>query len=151
MTARDDADWSLLAPLIGAPGDLATVDARRARRSEVHDLLATWAAQRPAAEAAAALQAAGVPAAKVQDASHLTGEDPQLRHRGTFVDVPSDVFGVQHLERFPAALHELGGAAITLEYRASPYFGEHTFSAYSALLGMDDVEIAEHMGDGLFT
>ena len=44
----------------------------------------------------------------------------------------------------------LGGEELTLEYRASPYFGEHTFEVYAGLLGMDEVEIAERMGDGLF-
>ena len=96
------------------------------------------------------MQAAGVPASKVQDASHLTGEDPQLRHRGSFVDLPSDVFGTQHIEGFPAHLHDASGEPIELVYRASPYYGEHTFEVYRELLGMDEVDVAEGMGDGLF-
>lgn len=151
VTARDDADWSGLAAVIGAPAGLETVDARRSRRAEVRSLLADWAAGRDAAGAAEALQAAGVPAAKVQDASHLTGDDPQLRHRGSFADLPSSLFGTQHVECFPAHLSDADGTSIGLDYRATPYFGEHSFEIYGELLGMDETEIAEAIGDGLFS
>ena len=151
VTAGDDADWSSLAAVIAAPAGLESVDDRRARRAEVHDLLAAWAIRRPAADAADVLQAAGVPAAKVQDAAHLTGEDPQLRHRGAFLELPSELFGIQHVERFPAHLTDASGAPIELTYRATPYYGEHTFALYGELLGMDEIEVAEHIGDGLFT
>ena len=40
---------------------------------------------------------------------------------------------------------------IELAYRATPYYGEHNFELYGELLGMDEIEVAEHMGDGLFT
>ncbi|MFT3855078.1 MAG: CoA transferase [Ilumatobacteraceae bacterium] len=151
VTARDDGDWARLSPILGAPDGLDTIDSRRERRSEVRSLLASWAIGRSAAEAAEELQAAGVPASKVQDASHLTGEDPQLAHRGSFLDLPSEMFGVQHIECFPARLHDASGAPIELEYRATPYYGEHTFDVYREVLGLDEVEIAERMGDGLFT
>jgi crotonobetainyl-CoA:carnitine CoA-transferase CaiB-like acyl-CoA transferase len=151
VTARDDVDWSRLAPLLAAPDGLDPVVARRARRAEVRGLLSSWAAGRSADEAAATLQAVGVPASKVQDASHLTLEDPQLAHRGSFVDLPSEMFGAQHIEAFPAHLRDASGAPIELDYRATPYYGEHTFDVYRELLGMNELEIVEGMGDGLFT
>ena len=61
------------------------------------------------------------------------------------------MFGIQHIEAFPARLHDADGRPIGIDYRATPYYGEHTFDIYSELLGMDEVEIAEGMGDGLFT
>ena len=57
VTARHDDDWRRLAPLIAAPSGLDTLDARRRRRDEVHDLLTTWAARQPAAAAVDLLQA----------------------------------------------------------------------------------------------
>ena len=47
-------------------------------------------------------------------------------------------------------LHDAYGSELMLDYRPSPYMGEHNFEVYARLLGFDDVEIAERMGDGLF-
>jgi crotonobetainyl-CoA:carnitine CoA-transferase CaiB-like acyl-CoA transferase len=151
VTARENADWARLSPILGATEGMATAEQRREQRVAVRALLSTWAATRTADDAAECLQAAGVPASKVQDASHLTGEDPQLAHRGSFLDLPSEMFGTQHIEGFPARLHDTSGAPIELEYRATPYYGEHTFDVYREVLGLDEIEIAERMGDGLFT
>jgi crotonobetainyl-CoA:carnitine CoA-transferase CaiB-like acyl-CoA transferase len=151
VTARDDDDWCRLAPLLGAPAGLDTIDARRARRDEIHELLAGWSARRSAAESADLLQAARIPASVVQNASHLTGDDPQLRHRDWHVTMESGIWGTQHTDRFPAVLRDVDGSEVTLTYRASPYLGEHNFDVYGRLLDLDAGEIAERMGDGLFT
>lgn len=150
VTARDDDDWRRLSGLLGAPADLATLEARRARRGEVTGLLASWASSFDAADAAEALQVAGVPASVVQDAEDLTQRDPQLRHRDWVVTLDSEVFGVQHVDRFPARVYDRDGAELQLEYRASPYIGQHNFEVYDRLLGLDAGEVAERMGDGLF-
>lgn len=151
VTARDDDDWRRLAAVIGAGHELATLDVRRQRRHEVRQLLESWFGGHTADEGAAALQDAGVPASAVQDAEDLTGCDPQLRHRRWTIEMASPVFGNQHADRFPAVLHDADGTEMTLDYRPSPYMGEHNFDVYARLLGLDDVEIAERMGDGLFS
>jgi crotonobetainyl-CoA:carnitine CoA-transferase CaiB-like acyl-CoA transferase len=150
-TARDDGDWRRLADELGADDTLDTLPARRLRRVEVHDMLAGWAAGRSAAAAVERLQAAGIPAAVVQNAADLTGEDPQLRHRDWVVEMASAVFGVQHTDRFPATLTDSNGEELAIGYRPSPYLGEHNFDVYATLLGLDEGEIAERIGDGLFT
>ena len=43
------------------------------------------------------------------------------------------------------------GAELAPTYRASPYLGEHNFDLYPQLLGLDEGEVSERMGDGLFT
>ncbi len=151
VTARHDDDWRRLALLAEAPSGLDTLDARRRRRDEVHELLVRWATRHPAAAAVDMLQGAGVPAALVQNAAHLTGSDPQLRHRDWVVSVESGIWGTQHMDRFPAELRDANGDQLALTYRASPYLGEHNFEVYAELLGLDEGEIAERMGDGLFT
>ncbi len=104
----------------------------------------------PSAVAAAeALQAAGIAASHVQNARHLTGTDPQLQARAAFVELPSDLFGTQHTERFPAVLHDDDGD-VELRYRPSPAFGEHNFELYERLLGWEADRIAQAMADGLF-
>lgn len=151
VTARDDDDWRRLAVLLDAPDQLATLTARRARRDDVIELLAGWAGTRDAAVAEEELQTAGVPASVVQDAHDLTQRDPQLRHRDWVVTLDSDLFGVQHVDRFPARLHDVEGSELHLEYRASPYIGAHNFEVYADLLGLDAGEVADRMGDGLFS
>ncbi len=151
VTARDDDEWRRLARELGADGSLDTLEARRRRRGEVRDLLAVWAGDRSAAAAAEVLQAATVAAALAQNAADLTGADPQLRHRDWLIEMASPVFGVQRTDRFPATLTDSGGTELTIGYRPSPYLGEHNFDVYGALLGLDDGEIAERIGDGLFT
>jgi crotonobetainyl-CoA:carnitine CoA-transferase CaiB-like acyl-CoA transferase len=93
------------------------------------------------------LQQAGVAAGKVQDAASLTA-DPQLQARSffrQFVDHPH--FGTRPHDRFPAIW-----SSTTLEpYRRSPYFGEHMFEIYGELAGLSDEQIAEGIGDRLFT
>ena len=151
VTARDDDDWSRLAPVLGAPVEWASADTRRRHRSEVRRLLEQWAATRTAAEAEAELQGHRVPASMVQDAATLTGDDPQLRHRDWELTVESPIWGTQRTDRFPALLHDADGSPIELTYAHSPYLGEHTFEVYEQLLGLDTAEIAERMGDGLFS
>ena len=151
MTARDDDDWRRLAPIVDAPAGLETVESRRRRRDEVRDLLATWASGRPAPAAAEILQAAGVPASAVQNAVHLTEQDPQLRHRDWLVHMDSGICGTQHTDRFPAILRDADGSELAPTYRPSPYLGEHNFDVYPQLLGLDEGEVSERMGDGLFT
>jgi crotonobetainyl-CoA:carnitine CoA-transferase CaiB-like acyl-CoA transferase len=151
ITARDDAEWNRLSPLLGAPEGYDAIDVRRQRRDEIHDLLAGWAEKRRAGDAADVLQAEGVPAAVVQNAAHLTGSDPQLRHREWLVSMESGIWGTQHADRFPAVLRDADGTEMPLVYRGSPYLGQHNFDVYARLLGLDDGAIAERMGDGLFT
>jgi crotonobetainyl-CoA:carnitine CoA-transferase CaiB-like acyl-CoA transferase len=151
VTARDDDDWSRLAPLLGAPTEWASADTRRSHRSDVRRLLEQWAASRSAADAEAELQGHGVPASMVQDAATLTGDDPQLRHRDWELALESPIWGTQRTDRFPALVHDADGSPIELTYAHSPYFGEHTFEVYEQLLGLDMAEIAERMGDGLFS
>jgi hypothetical protein len=88
----------------------------------------------------------------VQDAEDLATRDLQLRHRDALITLDSAVFGQQHTDRFPARLFDsTTGAELELRYRASPYLGEHNFDVYGDVLGMDAAEVAERMGDGLFT
>jgi formyl-CoA transferase len=66
-----DSHWRRLAALVGRPElaehpDFATVEGRLARRAEVNALVAGWAAERRVEQALQALEAAGVPAARVR-------------------------------------------------------------------------------------
>ena len=51
----------------------------------------------------------------------------------------------------PMAINAADGQEMVLSYRHSPYLGEHNFEVYNALVGLDESDIAERMGTGLFS
>src|SRR5215207_7530543 len=86
VTAGDDVDWRALCSVLGRPdlaldGRFAHQDGRRTHRSLIDAAVASWCAGRDAVTAMNVLQAGGVPAGVVQDASDLA-VDPQLAARG---------------------------------------------------------------------
>jgi crotonobetainyl-CoA:carnitine CoA-transferase CaiB-like acyl-CoA transferase len=132
VTVRDDADAAAAATVIG--GDL--------------DGLAAWCAGRTGAEAMTALQAAGVPAGRVQNAHHMMTDDEHLAARGFFQTFDSPVFGTRTWERFPAHF----GVSVIEPY-AIPFtfVGEHAFEVLGGECGMSDDEITAAMAAGILT
>ncbi|MGH9006238.1 MAG: CoA transferase [Acidimicrobiales bacterium] len=149
VSCRDDGDWQRLAGVIGAAGDpqLAMVEGRIEHPEAVDRLVGRWVATVDADEGAARLQAAGVPAGKIQTTGDLM-VDPQLVDRAMWRTFDHPTFGIRPHDRYPAIW-----SAMTLEpYRqAAAYPGEHNFEVYPELLGIDEAEVAEAMGDGLFS
>ncbi len=152
LTACDDAQW---ARLVGVVGDeslrdpaLATADGRRAARASIDASLTRWAGERTATEAMEALQAVGVPAGVAQHAGHLADDDPQLRDREFWIDVDHDVFGPRRTDTFPAVWD---GDRLIPRLFSPAYLGEHNFEVWTELAGLDFDEVAEGIGDGLFS
>ena len=86
IAAEDDAGFAALAGAIGRPGlaadpRFATFAARKANEDALTAIVSEWTRSRDKHETAALLQAAGVLAAPVQDASDLF-ESAYLRARG---------------------------------------------------------------------
>jgi crotonobetainyl-CoA:carnitine CoA-transferase CaiB-like acyl-CoA transferase len=104
--AVDEAAMTGLARLTGAASEAALRD---------------WAAVRPAADAARALQAAGVSAAPVQPAHALTF-DPALEAAGFWIALDRAVIG-RHL--IPASPFRFDGARPAVR-RPAPTLGQHT-------------------------
>ena len=115
-----------LGQVLGRPGQRAELAgataAERARQAAaIEAAIADWARGRPAAEAAARLQEAGVPAAPVLPA-HALGADPHLAATGVF----------QTMERAYAGRHSVGAAAFRFDgrrpplSRPAPTLGQHT-------------------------
>jgi crotonobetainyl-CoA:carnitine CoA-transferase CaiB-like acyl-CoA transferase len=152
VTCRDDRDWQRLcgaidAPVLGDDGSLRTVEQRRAARAAVDAAVASWTRARPAGEAMRILQAAGVPAGKVQDARDLFETDEQLAHRDWLAHVEHFAHGRHAVDRFPARF----SLSALPAHRPSPYLGEHNFEVYGELLALTEEEVAAAMGDQLFS
>ena len=150
VTVTEPAQWLGLIGLLGDPRfddpTLATEAGRRDRRSMIDAVLGEWAASRTAAEAADALQAAGVPAGPVQNSHQLFADDPQHAARGFWQPVDHAVFGERTVDAFAGLWN---GQRWTPRYLSPAYLGEHNFEVW-ADAGYAPDEIAEGIGDGLF-
>lgn len=83
VACRHDADWQALCGLIDELPAEADLAARMADQDRIDEALSAWTCARSKAEAAAALQARGVPAGPVHITPDMTA-DAQVRARGFF-------------------------------------------------------------------
>jgi benzylsuccinate CoA-transferase BbsF subunit len=111
---------------------------RKENEEALNSIIAEWAEDLEAEEAAGQLQDAGVPATPVFNARDLI-EDPHLRARGAVVQITHPKAGSRpaigvpwRFTRFPA-----------IEYRHAPLLGEHNEYVLSNLLGLTSKQIAE--------
>jgi crotonobetainyl-CoA:carnitine CoA-transferase CaiB-like acyl-CoA transferase len=138
-----DAHWQALCEEMGQPelasdDRYATAAARLAAREHLDAIVGAWTADSEMNAIEAALQARGVPAHAVQNSPEQVA-DPQLVHRGHFVELEHPVHGTTtvggshfRLSRTPARIE-----------RAAPTFGRDNFEVLSEILGYDADRIAE--------
>jgi benzylsuccinate CoA-transferase BbsF subunit len=149
IAVRDDVEWDALCTLLGR-ADLAD-DARlasaagRARHAEEIDAgIAAWTREREPSVAETALQAAGVPASAVLDMNDLYA-DPQLAHRGHFVEIPHPTHGSTTIEASRFRMSRTP-ARIPVD---SPTFGAHSRQVLEEILGYGDDRIASLESSGI--
>lgn len=142
IAVRSDRDWRQLCSVEGLEGlnaaELRSLEGRKKHEAEIEERLSEWTAMRSAESVQALLIAVGVPAHVVADASDLP-EDPQLRHRKHFVEVPSSEHGTVVLESPRFTLSRTAHSVNAF----SPSIGEHAYEVLGGLLGYSETEIAE--------
>lgn len=148
ITVADDAQWASLAQVIGRPElaadpRFATVQARRQREDEIEGMVAEWTSQRRAAEAAAALQEAGVAAAVCANVKDLS-EDPHLTERGYLVELDHAEVGRRKHAGIPWRM----GATPCAVRSPAPLLGEHSDEVLRAVLGYSAEEVAALRAQG---
>jgi len=92
------------------------------------------------------LQTAGVAAGVVQTGEDMANNDPQLRERGTFRQVPDAAGVLRTIERAPYKLSRTPGSVT----RGAPEFGADQDFVLSEILGLSDEELAEAAIAGAF-
>ena len=149
VAVADDEQWQTLCAVMGlsALGEddrFATTAARLANHGELDDIVAGWTKTQSPEETEGALQARGVPAHVVQNGKELYA-DPQLAHRGHFVEVPHEIHGTTTVEgsrfklsRTPARIEQPG-----------PTFGQHNQYVLETILGYSPERIAELAAAGV--
>ena len=149
ITAQTDAIWLRLAKLAG--GDALVADARfhgpegrNVHREEILATIRAWTMAQPSVQACLdALDAAGVPSAKVQGIDEVLA-DPQIRARGMVIEQDHPALGRIRMPNLPFRFsgYEPPVPAV------APSLGEHNRSI-AASLGYSGEEIAAMIADGV--
>jgi benzylsuccinate CoA-transferase BbsF subunit len=146
-----DREWHALTAAMGEPDwsrqeRFSTLLGRKAHEDELERLISEWTAGMASEDVASLLRAAGVPAARVAN-SHDLHTDPQLQHRGHFVNLNHPVIGDFP---FDALSYRLNGE-IPRPPRAAPLLGQDNAAVYQDLLGLTHDEFETLEADGVFS
>jgi benzylsuccinate CoA-transferase BbsF subunit len=149
ITVETDQEWWRFCDVLGHPGwtqdeRFATALRRVKHRDALNTLIETWTSQYSAEDIMIRLQAVGIAAGVVQNASDLAG-DQQLRHRGQSVYLDHPEVGVQ---RYDGPAFHL--TACPAQLRPVPTLGQHNADVFKGLLGLSDAEYEALERDGVF-
>jgi len=151
ITVFTDDEFSALTNAIGSPAwvsdqRFATAESRQSNAEELDKLVESWTLGQNAEEAMHLLLAAGVAAGVVQTGKDMAENDPQLRERGIFQQVPDAAGTLRTIERAPYKLSKTPGEVT----RGAPEFGADQDFVLGQILGVDDDELAEMAIAGAF-
>jgi benzylsuccinate CoA-transferase BbsF subunit len=143
ITVLGDEEWRRFVAAMGMPDwthdpRFAATEGRLANAGELDREVAAWTRGQDADGLMARLQAAGVTAGRVADAADVCARDPQLAHRGHFVDVPTPEGTAVRMDG-PAFLLSETPARVS---GPGPLLGEHTGAVLARVLGLGADEIA---------
>ncbi|MGH7823155.1 MAG: CaiB/BaiF CoA transferase family protein [Candidatus Binatia bacterium] len=148
IVCRTDRDWRELCAVMNRP-DLvadrrfATAAGRLGHRGELDRAIAEWSRGLEASEIERMLQARGIAAHEVQN-SRECARDPQLRHRGHFVELPHPVYGTTVVEGPRARLSRTPATV----RRAAPSLGRDNQLVLETILGYDESRISDLVVSG---
>jgi benzylsuccinate CoA-transferase BbsF subunit len=141
IVCADDAEWARLAGAMGKP-ELAndprfkTLAARKANEDELEAIVTQWTQPQKFDEVANKLQAAGVSAAPCADNKYLCDEDPHMKQRDYWVELPHPEVGTKRHAGIPWRM----SGTPTKVRAAAPCLGQHTDETL-ARLGYAKAEI----------
>ena len=149
IAVATDEQWQALCEAMERPELLrddrfATAATRLAHQDELDAIVAEWTKGREAEEAEATLQARAVPASVVQNSGEMYA-DPQLAHRGHFVEVEHPTHGTITVEGSHFRLSRTPARFA----RAAPTLGQDNQYVLETLLGYSTERIGELVADGV--
>ena len=123
---------------LGGDPRFDSFDNRKANEDALNEIIAAWTAGQHPEEIERILQGAGVAAHRVLN-SAASYADPQLQHRGAFVELPHPVHGTTTVE---GARYRL--SRTPAEYRfCAPTFGRDTEFVLKEILQYDDDQVTD--------
>jgi formyl-CoA transferase len=143
IAGNQDTVFARLAEAIGRPGlasdpRYASHQARGARQAELDALIADWTGSRSAAQVAAMMEAAGVPAGRAYTARDMLA-DPHFQARDSIVSVDHPRWGKLPMQNVFPRLSETPGS---IRRTASQSVGSDNAEVYGQWLGLGPDELA---------
>ena len=147
-----EEEWRALYHAMGEPlwaksPEFDTMLNREEHPDELDCLISEWTLNFTAEEVMTRLQSAGVASGVVQTGEDLMEHDLQLKHRQHFLELEHPDIG-KHITERPAFRLSKTPAE---PQRPFPAFGEHTEYICREILGMNDEEFAELVGEGVLS
>jgi len=107
IAIRDDREWDALCGAIGRTEWIGrkTAQSERGAREPTEQAISGWTRSRSAEQIESELQALGIPAHRALDTPALF-DDPQLQHRGHFIEVSHEIFPTTWVESTRLRLSE---------------------------------------------
>ena len=140
LACPDDETWRRLVAATGVTdlddAKFATLAGRLEHAEALKAALSGWTRARTKHEASDLLQAAGVPAAPVNNGADVW-RDPFLRSRGFIQELTHPAAGTAEYPGLAYRLSRTPGAIRS----PAPCFGEHTYDVLGGLLGLSRAEI----------
>ncbi|MBW1710477.1 MAG: CoA transferase [Deltaproteobacteria bacterium] len=124
----------------------STMTGRIENMEALDQLVEEWTNVRSAQEVMELLQREGVPAGVVQEAPDLVDKDPQLRHRGFWVELDHPELGIRKHEGVSFTFTKTPGRL----KRPAPLLGEHNDYVFGEILGMTPEEIKKYTDEEVF-
>ena len=148
LAVSTDEEWRGLKKALGNPPwaeekRFATLANRLENKKALDELVGEWTQKHSAEEVMSLLQKQGVAAGVVQSARDLA-KDPQLKHRGFFVELDHPEMGKTISDATPIKL-----SASPPRYRPAPLLGQDNDYVYGELLGMSKDEMARLKEQGV--
>ena len=149
IACRSDAEWRALAGAVGEAWAheprYAALAGRLAAQDALDAQLAAWTRGRTKAAAAAALNAAGVPAAPVAKPAERVDHDPATAAFGLWPTVRHSKMGDVRVDGMPVHLSKTDWAL----RQGAPCLGEHTEAVLGRLLGLSPDDVAKLRAEGV--
>ena len=149
IVCKTDDDFHALCDLMKRPELMrderfTTSSDRRNNAAALDEIIANWSRELEPREAERLAQARGIPAHAVQNSAEYY-TDPQVAHRGHFVELPHPVYGKTIVEGPRAKLSRTPAQV----RRAAPTLGQDNQYVLEKLLGYSEERIGEIVGAGV--
>ena len=143
IACGDDAEWQALCEAMGQTGlgtdaRFRTVQDRKANEDELDTIITAWTRTRDKWQVTETLQARGVAAFPSMNSKDLA-DDPHLKQRGFFAELPHAEVGIRKHTGIPWLLSESPNGV----QNQAPLLGQHTDQVMRDVLGYSDEHIAQ--------
>src|SRR5579885_660015 len=150
IVCQSDSQWRSLCSAIkradlANDSRLATAAGRREHSAEIDEAISAWTREMGAGAAEAFLQSRAIAAHQVQNSAQIA-RDPQMAHRGHFVEVNHSTLGKTFVEGPRARLSRTPARVRS----AAPFVGEHTQHVLENILHYDEERITDLVAAGVF-